>query len=131
MVGHIMRTAPLKTKRERTGTTLRDMKLWDTVWVPEKKTGLLVKVQIVHKNHVPGAYQKAVSKFEGDEDAIVWAKHDIGNGHFSWFALYADSEAELAPEGVTDSDKYLEHFKKRDLYRAPDETTSEYERRLY
>ena len=124
MVGRaIIRSASLETKREKSGAKLRDMELWDFVWVPEERSGLLVKVQIVHRFHVPGAYTEAVSKYESDPDKIVWAKHDIGNGHFSWFALYADSEAEIAPEGVTESDKFLANFKRRALYRPPDETT--------
>ena len=115
----------LETRREKTDKRLRDMQLGDTVWVPEQNIGLLVKVIIVHKFHVPGAYSRAVEKDESNPDNIVWAKHDLGNGHFRWFALYADSEAEIAEEGVTDSDKFISHHKNSSLYTAPDETTDD------
>lgn len=118
-------TKELETKREKSDKKLRDMKLGDMVWVPEQNTGLLVKVMIVHKFHVPGAYSKAVEKDEGNPDNIVWAKHELGNGHFRWFALYADSEAEIAEKGITDSDKFTTHHENSSLRTAPDETTQE------
>lgn len=124
MVNHVIKPSELSTKREKTGTKLRDKQLWDTVWVTESKTGMLVKVIIVDKVHVPGTYTRAVEKDESNPDNIVWAKHDLGNGHFSWFALYADSEAEEAPEGITDADKFLTHYSNKMLRRPQDETTN-------
>ena len=124
MVGQIIRPGELDTKIEKTGVLLRDKNLWDTVWVPEQKTGLLVKVTIVHRFHVPGAYTQAVRQYESNPDSIVWARHELGNGHFSWFALYADSEAYEAPEGVTESDRFLTHYSNKILRRPQDETTN-------
>ena len=124
MTNYVILPGQLETRQEKTGNKLKDKNLWDTVWVPEEKTGLLVKVTIVHKFHVPGAYTKAVEQHESNPDNIVWARHELGNGHFRWFALYADSEAYDAPEGVTDSDKFLTHYSNKRLRRPQDETTN-------
>ena len=55
----------------------------------------------------------------------MWVKQELGGARFKWFALYADAEIEEAPNGVSESDKYLNFHSVKTLYRNPDSTSSE------
>lgn len=127
VVGLTVAKVALKTQVDKkAGGTLKDKNLGDEVWVPEEKTGLLVKVTIVHELHVPGKYSEGIKKYESKSDNIVWAKQDLGNAHFRWFALYADALVDEAIDKVVEEDKYFNHFDKRTLYKEQDETTRDY-----
>mgnify|MGYP001592028973 CR=1 FL=1 len=116
--------AQLKTPREKTGKRIKDLNLGDPVWVIEEKTGLLVQAIIVHEVHVPGKYVEELEKYEKNSHNRIWAKQELGNARFRWFALYADGEVEEAPDGVIESDKYLNFHSVTDFYRNPDYTSS-------
>ena len=114
----------LKTIKRKTGKCIKDLQLGDKVWVTEEKTGLLVRVTIVHKFHVPGTYSEKVKKYEKNEDNIVWAKQELGNARFMWYALYANAEIEESIDGVKEEDKYLNSYSVKNLYSDPDFTSS-------
>jgi hypothetical protein len=120
----------VKTRIEKSSQKIRDLELGEITWVPETKTGLLVQVEIVHKFHVPGKYTDQINTYESDPDKIVWAKQDLGNGHFSWYALYADAEVSVAPDGIVPVDKFTSN-NKFNLLKTPSDDTSEFIKRIY
>lgn len=114
----------LQTQVESTKKQIKELALGDEVWVTEGKTGLLVKVVIVHEFHVPGLYVEQTKKYEKDSSKVVWAKQDLGGSRFRWFALYADAEIDNAPDGVLEKDKYFNFYHPQNLYKNSDNTSS-------
>lgn len=114
----------LLTPREKSDKHIKDLNLGDDVWITEGKTGLLVKAIIVHEVHVPGKYVEKLKKYEKSPNNRVWAKQELGNARFKWFALYADAKIEESTERIKEEDKYLNFYSVKNLYKDPDFTSS-------
>ena len=124
MLGIKVAKPKLHTKVEQTGRKIRDLALGDETWITEEKTGLLVKCVIVHEYHVPGTYTDQIKKQEKDSSKIVWAKQELGNARFRWFALYADAYVDEVLNDISSRDKYFNFYSPKTLYKNPDFTSS-------
>ena len=110
----------LETIVEQSDDSLRNKGVGDKIWLTEPSTGLLMKATIMHHYHVPSRYVEQLSTIEPDMDNIVWARVDLGNGHFTWHAIYADAPVYTAPVGVKDTDKFSSHHSFNRLKKEPD-----------
>ena len=113
----------LETITEQSGLA-NDLKVGDTTYLTDWKTGLLLEATIVHKTHVPSRYVEQLSQVESDISKFIWAKIDLGGSHFAWHAIYQDAPLyEPLSGGVEEIDKFTNHhsldvFKKEDDFHS-------------
>lgn len=98
----------LTTATEQIGSA-SDLDIGEVIWLTDWKTGLLLEAYVVHVNHVPSKYVEQLSQIESNTDDIVWARVDLGGGHFQWHAVYSESPLLGAEEDIKEEDVFASH----------------------